>query len=209
MSQKQTHRINVIKPEFSLVEIADTLSSAAGADIWFDADAPGDEDAAAQIEQAQGAMERVAQWLKDSDPTDAPDLRPASPLGNRVLITVSGGVADYVCDPGLDVEIFDRDNYDADPDETDGVPSHFADLAGPSEIPVRDPVPLSADAAKTLATVQLQRALAAATEAGLFDEMAANLHPDIINRFCDAVSDEFAARTHTEEDTPPPDAPGA
>lgn len=48
----------------------------------------------------------------------------------RVLIIVSGGVADYVADPGVDVEIFDWDNYNDDPKWTGKVPAHFADLAG-------------------------------------------------------------------------------
>lgn len=53
----------------------------------------------------------------------------------RVLITVSGGVADYVSDEGVDVKIFDRDNYDNDPVYTDKVPAHFWDLAEPIDVP--------------------------------------------------------------------------
>jgi hypothetical protein len=36
------------------------------------------------------------------------------------------------------VEIFDRDNYDADPEETGGVPRHYADLATPIDVPVNE-----------------------------------------------------------------------
>lgn len=50
----------------------------------------------------------------------------------RVLVTVSGGVADYVADPGVDVEVFDHDNYHADPKNTASVPAHFRDLAAPN-----------------------------------------------------------------------------
>lgn len=44
----------------------------------------------------------------------------------RVLITVSGGVADYVADAEIDVVIYD---FDADDAEVVPVPAHFADLA--------------------------------------------------------------------------------
>lgn len=54
----------------------------------------------------------------------------------RVLVVVSGGVADPVFDDGVDVEVFDWDNYKADPVGTSGVPKHFADLAEPFDIPV-------------------------------------------------------------------------
>ena len=56
----------------------------------------------------------------------------------RVLVTVSGGVADYVADPGVDVEVFDFDNWMADPERTDKAPAHFADLAAPINVPVED-----------------------------------------------------------------------
>lgn len=55
----------------------------------------------------------------------------------RVLVTVSYGVADYVADPGVDVEIFDFDSHLADPVGTDPVPTHFADLAESMDVPVQ------------------------------------------------------------------------
>ncbi|WP_354335287.1 MULTISPECIES: hypothetical protein [unclassified Undibacterium] len=55
----------------------------------------------------------------------------------RCLVVVSGGVADSVYDDGVDVEIFDWDNYRDDPRGTGGVSSHFADLAAPLDIPVQ------------------------------------------------------------------------
>ena len=56
----------------------------------------------------------------------------------RVLIVVSGGVADWVCDDGVDVEKFDFDDYD-DEDNANkiGVPVHFADLAESVNAPVQ------------------------------------------------------------------------
>lgn len=55
----------------------------------------------------------------------------------RVLVVVSGGIADPVYDSGVDVEVFDWDNYnDADYKDKTGVPAHFADLAEPVDIPV-------------------------------------------------------------------------
>lgn len=59
----------------------------------------------------------------------------------RVLIVVGGGVADPVYDEGVDVEVFDWDNYN---DENDGeipppgVSARFADLAEPIGVPVDD-----------------------------------------------------------------------
>jgi hypothetical protein len=64
-----------------------------------------------------------------------PELAPKE-AGNRVLVIVSGGVADPISDTGLDVEVFDWDNYNADPDGTGGVPERFADLAQQSGVPV-------------------------------------------------------------------------
>lgn len=56
----------------------------------------------------------------------------------RVLVTVSGGVADYVADPGVKVEVFDFDNYRADQRQTDKVPLEFAHLAVPTCAPLAD-----------------------------------------------------------------------
>jgi hypothetical protein len=54
----------------------------------------------------------------------------------RVLIVVTEGVADYYCDDGVEVCIFDWDNYKADPVGTEGVPEHFRDLVENTEVPV-------------------------------------------------------------------------
>lgn len=53
----------------------------------------------------------------------------------RVLVTVSGGVADYVCTPDVDCFVFDWDNFEADPDWTGVAPADFADLAAPINVP--------------------------------------------------------------------------
>jgi hypothetical protein len=58
----------------------------------------------------------------------------------RVLVVVKGGVADPVSDPGVDVQVFDWDNYEDDPKEAGGVPGSFADLADPLGIPVEQTV---------------------------------------------------------------------
>jgi hypothetical protein len=54
----------------------------------------------------------------------------------RVLVVINGGNADYVADLDVDVVVFDWDNFNADPVQTDRVPEHFADLAEPLGIPV-------------------------------------------------------------------------
>jgi hypothetical protein len=72
----------------------------------------------------------------------ATDLNISAPVVTttpRVLIIVSGGVADPTHDDGVDVEVFDWDNYnDLDEDDPDkqGVPAYFADLANPCNVPV-------------------------------------------------------------------------
>lgn len=50
---------------------------------------------------------------------------------------MSHGIADYLADSGIDVEIYDFDNYKADPVGTEPVPAHFADLAEPVGVPVQ------------------------------------------------------------------------
>lgn len=48
----------------------------------------------------------------------------------RVLITVSGGVADYVADEGVNVHIYDHDAHEDD-EELAGVPAEFSDFVDP------------------------------------------------------------------------------
>ena len=59
---------------------------------------------------------------------------------NRCLVIVSGGVADYVHVEGVEVELFDWDNFQAE--STEGraemhVPANFVDLALPAGVPVQ------------------------------------------------------------------------
>lgn len=54
----------------------------------------------------------------------------------RVLVTVSGGMADYVCDTGIEVFVFDRDAFDQDDAGTAKAPGNFVDLALPIDVPV-------------------------------------------------------------------------
>jgi len=70
--------------------------------------------------------------LKQATPVIAAPVEKAP----RVLIMVKGGIADYVCDPGLLVEVFDFDNYEDDPEGTVRPPEYFADLAGPMGVPL-------------------------------------------------------------------------
>lgn len=62
---------------------------------------------------------------------------PAGAGQPRILITVRGGVADWIADPGIDVGFFDFDDQEADPEGTDPVPAHFADLAAGTRVPVQ------------------------------------------------------------------------
>lgn len=76
---------------------------------------------------------RTIAALKKQQNTSAETILPAPKP--RVLITVSGGVADYVCTPGVECFVFDRDSFEADPEGTEVAPSHFADLAYPNDVP--------------------------------------------------------------------------
>lgn len=67
------------------------------------------------------------------------DFVPESAPAPRVLVTVSGGIADFACDDGLDVVVFDFDDFHDDPRNTPRVPAHFADLAAQMAAPVVKP----------------------------------------------------------------------
>ncbi|WP_298150948.1 hypothetical protein [Flavobacterium sp.] len=57
----------------------------------------------------------------------------------RVLVVVQGGVAEHFSDNGVDVEIFDWDDYNVEEDASKvGVPAQFADIATPNGVPVRE-----------------------------------------------------------------------
>lgn len=58
----------------------------------------------------------------------------------RVLVHVKNCKADYVSDEGVDVLIFDQDDYDQDPVDTEKPPASWADLAEVFGIPVERPV---------------------------------------------------------------------
>jgi hypothetical protein len=97
-----------------------------------------------------GAGKQLKDALAAPYPPETGDIQLASELfisgvevapKPRVLITVSGGVAEYVCDDGVDVEVFDWDNYKVDPVETGPVQAHFEDLATPQGIPVEESRP--------------------------------------------------------------------
>lgn len=81
--------------------------------------------------------------ITDNDPEDGVHYRgwwtligsqPQKDL--RVLVVVSGGIADSVSDTGIDVEVFDWDDYNDDPEGYGGVPESFRDLADPINVPV-------------------------------------------------------------------------
>lgn len=74
-------------------------------------------------------MEITARWVK------AKAEESAGKVG-RALIVVDGGVADYASDEDVHVVVFDRDNFNDDPDGTDRVPKSHADLAAVFDVPV-------------------------------------------------------------------------
>lgn len=94
---------------------------------------------------AQQVAIQVLDAIRQSHPQLIADNMPAdwgltrlkeSLKAPRVLVTVSGGIADYVSDDGVDVEVFDHDNYNDDPAGAGRVPYRFADLAIPIDVPL-------------------------------------------------------------------------
>ncbi len=93
--------------------------------------ARGLEDAKETIESGEGDLD-AAKFANDLTIFIPPVTFPP-----RVLVIIEGGVAEnWVCDAGVEVEIFDRDNYGDDPQGTGGVSPHFADLAEQCNVPV-------------------------------------------------------------------------
>lgn len=76
-----------------------------------------------------GTLAEIKQQLGLPPETSAPE-KP------RVLVVVSGGIADPIYDDGVDVEVFDWNDYKDDPDGTHRPPAHFADLANACATPV-------------------------------------------------------------------------
>lgn len=87
-------------------------------------------DAQSSLEDGEGDLEQ-AQLATDLS-ISTPELAPTP----RVLVTVSGGVADWLADDGVSVEVFDWDNYNDDPEGTGPVPASFSDLAAACKVPV-------------------------------------------------------------------------
>lgn len=82
----------------------------------------------AVVDAFQAVFDQVPNCISESQAFASP----------RVLVIVSGGVADTVADSGVNVEVFDWDNYNDDPAGYGGVSADFSDLAIPSGIPVGD-----------------------------------------------------------------------
>lgn len=55
---------------------------------------------------------------------------------DRVLVVVEGGIAEFEADEGVCVEVFDKDNYEADPVQTQAISADFGDLAERRDLPV-------------------------------------------------------------------------
>lgn len=92
-------------------------------------------DAAATIEDSGNSGEGDVEAAELA--TDLHIGAPVVAKEPRVLVVVSGGIADPIYDEGVDVEVFDWDNYnDEEDDAKTGVPAHFADLAEPINVPV-------------------------------------------------------------------------
>lgn len=97
-------------------------------DFWFSAHL---KHADVEVTSERQRISELKEWFGVKDVA-----KPSDAKTPRVLVIVNGGIAAPVFDDGVDVEIFDWDNYNDDPKGTGGVPEHFADLAEPIGIPV-------------------------------------------------------------------------
>lgn len=80
----------------------------------------------AVIDRARAAMKAHGTATASANERTGIGFVPNKP---RVLITVSGGVADFIKDDGVEVSIFDYDNYEEKEDDDKYlVPSEFRDM---------------------------------------------------------------------------------
>ena len=109
------------------------------ADLWVSRQEHLDHNLGTSSEMLDDVVDRLVDDPVDST-AQSEEIQKAhdTPQLPRVHVVVEGGIADYVTDEGVDVVVFDWDNYKDDPEGTDRVPSHFADLAQPLTIPVED-----------------------------------------------------------------------
>lgn len=81
-----------------------------------------------ELYDEEGQMYADAQALTDMRNVLAALAADTSPQA-RVLVSISGGVADFISEGSVDVEVFDHDNYEADPEATGLPSSKFESLA--------------------------------------------------------------------------------
>jgi len=93
-------------------------------------------DAIATVEDEGNMAEEQVLLSKAALDLELVSISPAKPP--RVLVTIDNGLADYVADPGVVVEVFDHGDYEFDPKSVSGVSKHFEDLAQPLGIPVQN-----------------------------------------------------------------------
>lgn len=113
-----------------LVEVSSDLDllNVSANDFWFTAAMKHTD---VEVTTERKPISELREWL------GAQDIAKATvATAPRVLVVVNGGVADPVFDAGVDVEVFDWDNYEADPEGTKGVPDHFADIAARCGVPL-------------------------------------------------------------------------
>lgn len=130
-------------------------------------------DAAATLEDNRNSDEgdvEAAQLATDLDIS-----APVVATTPRVLVVVSGGVADPVFDAGVDVEVFDWDNYKADPEGTGPAPAPFKDLADPVGVPV---ALAQAALPKSITMVKPER-----MQPQVFTDTTAGISPDLLDGF--------------------------
>ncbi|QMI49820.1 hypothetical protein [Burkholderia sp. MBR-1] len=134
----RTHRMLVLQVPIRTENTATVADIAASVQTLIQI---GIADAHSTLEDKEGDLDgaRLAADLEIGEvrPMIMPDAMPKISQGScpRVLVTVSGGVADFLADAGVDVVVFDHDNYSEDPEGSPRVPAHFGDLGADARIP--------------------------------------------------------------------------
>ena len=124
--------MNEIKLTVTVSSAATHLDPAAISSLLTRLIGCGVEDAKATLDDGNCALEDDAREAKLATELEisVSERRP------RVLVIVAGGVADPISDDGIDVEIFDCDDHQDDPDNYALPPAHFADLAASRDVSV-------------------------------------------------------------------------
>ena len=110
---------------------ADTINVSAS-EFWYSAYL---KHTSTSVLTERQSISELKEWLGIQDVVKKTEAITPHTTTNRVLVVVRSGGGVAISDDGVDVHVFDWDNYKDDPLAL-GVPPHFADLAQRAGVPV-------------------------------------------------------------------------